>query len=167
MSPAPERFSTQYGDLLNQLKIEFTQIQLGPHEESLVKYMQIPWFPGGQYALHLIKNKTQNTYKLIEKSWDYKFDTARFSYNIYNLDRLCIKTRLVQIIDKTTCETLLNNLAVLPETVESVGYILLDGVEYELTLNLNHTHKQYNWKVPNQEFKHLQPLVDYLHNIAK
>jgi len=92
-----ERISNNYHDFRDELKVELSTLNLDKNELCIVIYSEVPWFEGGQFSLSLIQNTHTNIYTLIEKTWDNEFDHKRFSTGVFNLDRLCIRTRHIEI----------------------------------------------------------------------
>ena len=159
-----ERLSNNYQDLINQVSQEFKIVELKEGEDLLISYSEIPWFPGGQFCISVVSTKKDNQLRLIKQSWDNEYDLNRFSSGVYNLDRLCIKT-----IDITISETqqnlltdIINSISQVPDTLNDKNYIVLDGIEYHLTLSTNYTDKEYQWKVPTKDIQHFEPLIDFL-----
>lgn len=164
-----EKFSNEYADLHKELKVELSSLELNEGEQYIVKYSEIPWFPHGQFAIFLVENKFTHHYKLIEKTWDSEYDRERFSTGVFNLDRLCIRTRDIQIpFDKQKeCQDLIQSLSFIPETLESQGYIILDGIEYELAINTNSISKKYKWKKATDDIKYFESLISFMKTLVE
>jgi hypothetical protein len=112
----------------------------------------------------LIKGDLNKQYRLIQKIWDSEYDCKRFSSGIYNLDRLCIKTKSVQLSagQEIQCKNLLDDITTVPEQLEREGYIVLDGIDYELTIKNNYVDKEYKWRIPTNDIRLFAPLIDFL-----
>lgn len=165
-----ERLSNKYLDVQNELKIELSSIKLNSNQYCAVKYMEIPWFPGGQVALFLVADKSiEHYYKLIEKTWDSEYDSGRFSTGVFNLDRLCIREREIQmtIDNQKECQDIIHNLLFFPKKIERQDYILLDGVEYELQITTNSVKKNYKWKIASDDIKYFERLIAFMKRIAQ
>ena len=159
-----EKFSNKYSELHNRLKVELSTLDLALNEKCVVKYLEMPWFSGRQFSLCLVKNNSNQTYKLIEKMWDNKFDSDRFSTGIFNLDRLCVRTRAILISreKQEEYEKIIQNIPFIPETLERQNYIILDGIEYELTINIGMIDKNYKWKLATDDYKYFEPLITFI-----
>lgn len=160
-----KRLTNQYGNLIQEVKKELSNLHVETHEKCVVYYSEIPWFPGGQFSLSVIHNSTENNYTLITKSWDHEYDCKRFSTGVYNLDRVCIKTDTIRLSSgqQKQFEAIINDINAIPETIDAEGYIILDGVEYELTIQTEFIDKKYNWKLPSENLKTFTSLIDFLH----
>jgi len=159
-----ERFSNNYIDVHNEVKTELSDIELTPEESCVTKYMEMPWFPGNQFAIYIIRDDIKKNYRVTKKSWDSKYDTERFSTRVFNLDRLCIQTHNFQLSEEKQieCKTLLKSITNLPETLQDEGYIVLDGINYELKIKTDYADKLYNWKIANDNIRHFTPLINFL-----
>ena len=159
-----ERLSNNYQDLIDQVSQEFKIVELKEGEGLLISYSEIPWFPGGQFCISVVSTKKDNQLRLIKQSWDNEYDLNRFSSGVYNLDRLCIKT--IDITISKTQQNLLtdiiNSIPQVPNTLNDKSYIVLDGIEYHLTLSINNTDKEYQWNVPTKDIQHFEPLIYFL-----
>jgi hypothetical protein len=58
-------------------------------------------------------------------------------------------------------------LSEFPVSLEREGYILLDGIEYELTFTIEKVTKKYTWKIPTEDIRYFQPLIDFLISAGK
>lgn len=162
-----ERFSTRYTDLHNQLKAELNS-QTWPEGCSLIaRFSEMPWFPGGQFTIFAFANNLSGKLEIIKKTWDHKYDLNRFSAGIYNLERLCIRSKNLTISDEKSQEFLqqLRRIQHFPETLEREDYILLDGIEYELELKTSSMDKTYRWKIPTADIEIFAPLLDILRSL--
>lgn len=159
-----ERLTNKYQLLINEVKKELQTFEIAAAENCMVSYTQIPWFPGGQLSLFLIKNSSTKNYTLVEKTWDQEYDLDRFSSRVYNLDRLCIKTKTIELSDNQQhlFESVVNDISNFPETLESEAGIMLDGIDYEMTIALNGVHKNYKWKLPTKDMEVFTPLINLM-----
>jgi hypothetical protein len=159
-----ERLSNNYQDLIKQVRQEFNIVELEGGENLLAKYSEIPWFPGGQFCISIISNAEGNGAKLVKKVWDSDYDLNRFSVGIYNLDRLCIKKEEINLATAqyNELEILLNSITQLPHTLNDESYTVLDGIEYDLTVNTKQERHQYQWRVPKSEIMHFNSLINFL-----
>ena len=163
-----ERLSNKYSDLHNELKVELASLDLDTNEQCAIKYSEIPWFPGGPLSLSIVEDKFTNVYKLIEKTWDNEYDLKRFSTGVFNLDRLCIRTRSIQIsVEKQKeCQNLIRNISFVPETLERQDYIMLDGIDYELAITTNAIDKNFKWKLATDDIKYFETLITFMKSLA-
>jgi hypothetical protein len=161
-----ERLTNQYSELIKEVEKELYTLDITTNDKCIISYSEIPWFPGGQFSLTLIKQYLNKTFRLVQKSWDSDFDCKRFSSGVYNLDRLCIKTRSIEFPDndQKKCENLINDIKVVPNKLEKEGYIILDGIDYKLTIKSNHVDKSYKWKIATNDIQLFTPLIDFLKN---
>jgi hypothetical protein len=159
-----ERLSNRYPDLLQEVEKELYSLDLRKTEKCIVTYSEIPWFPGHQFSISLISDTQNNSLRVIKKSWDNEYDLKRFSSGIYNLDRLCIKTETVKLSLKLMeeCKRIFNSITIVPETLEKTGYIMLDGIQYKLKIENDKIHKNYEWKIENEDIEHFRPLLNFL-----
>jgi hypothetical protein len=159
-----ERLTNRYSDLYREVKDELSILDIDKTEECITTYSEIPSFPGGQFSLFLVRVNLGQTLKLIKKHWDNEYDLKRFSSGIFNLDRLCIKTTTIKFSSKQQhqYDRIIDNILTIPETLDSDGYVTLDGTDYELKINTQKINKKYNWKMPTNEITFLKPLIDFL-----
>jgi hypothetical protein len=164
-----ERFSNSYGDLHKELRIELSSLDLKVSEKCVVKYSEMPWFPGGQFSITLVEDNFTNTYRLIEKTWDHEFDLTRFSTGVFNLDRLCIRTRELQLPVQRQKEfqNLIQKIPFVPETLERTGYIILDGIEYELLITTDSIDRHYNWRLASDDIHYFEQLITFLQTTVR
>jgi hypothetical protein len=59
-------------------------------------------------------------------------------------------------------EGIISEIKIIPETLESEGYILLDGIEYELTIKIKDVDKNFKWKIATEDLQYLTPLIDFV-----
>ena len=159
-----ERLSNSYQELINQVRREFEIPELKSDESLAIAYSEIPWFPGGQFCISVISSVKTNYSKLIKLEWDNEYDLNRFSSGVYNLDRLCIKRTEIDfsINQQNALENIINSITQFPATLNDNSYIVLDGPDYELMFNIENAKQKYEWKVPTDDIKHVEPLINYL-----
>jgi hypothetical protein len=164
-----ESFSNSYGDLHKELRIELSSLDLKVSEKCIVKYSEIPWFPGGQFSISLVEDNLTHTHRLIEKTWDNDFDLKRFSTGVFNLDRLCIRTRELQLSVQRQKEfqSLIQKILFVPETLERTGYIILDGIEYELSITTSSINKHYDWRLATDDIHYFKQLITFLQTTVR
>jgi hypothetical protein len=164
-----ERFSNEYVNLIKQVKKELSTLDMYKTEDCLFMYSETPSFSAGHFSLFLIDDKPTGERKLFKKTWDNEYDLNRFSSGIYNLDRLCIKTRGIAFSSNQQIEyeRILNNIRFIPEDLEAKGYLLLDGTQYELGIRIKNTFKKYEWKLATKEFDYFKPLIEFLTTVAQ
>jgi len=158
-----ERLTNEYSQLIKEVEKELSFFDIPTNDKCIVKYSEMPSLLGGQFSLFLIKGNSNNL-RLVYKIWDADYDYKRFSSGVYNLDRLCIKTHSIALSDndQKKCEYLINNIQVVPEKLESEGFIVLDGTNYKLTIKNNYVDKEYKWKIPTNDVQVFTPLIDFL-----
>lgn len=158
-----ERFTNDYQQLLNEVKRELLAPALRPPEELLVSYLELPWFAGGQLAWHLAHDPLARQHRLVWLAWDAAYDLGRFATRVYNLDRLRYwqHTCLLTAPQQQQLAAIMAALT-LPDTLEQTGYIMLDGVEYELKLPAAHLR----WRLANDHFTQVKPLLDFLKDLT-
>lgn len=163
-----ERLSNSYQDLINQIRQEFNTVELKEGEDLLINYSEIPWFPGGQVCISLIFSAKSKYFKVIKQKWDNQYDLNRFSSGVYNLDRLCIKRTEVEISKTQSNELtdILNSMTQFPDTLNDEIYIVLDGIDYEMTVNIRNAKLKYQWKVATNDIKFFEPLISFLLTIT-
>ena len=163
-----ERLTNKYKDLINEVKKELFSLNIAKNEYCILNYSEIPCFPGGQFSLFLLRDFFTNQYKIVEKNWDNEYDCERFSSGVYNLDRLCIKTKVSELSSQQQqqLENLIASIKIAPATLESDNYILLDGIEYGLTIKTKAIDKNYKWKVATKDLQYFTPLIDLVRTHA-
>lgn len=62
-----ERLTNNYGDVHEEVKKELLSFDIAKNEECIMYYLEMPWFPGGQFSLFLLRDILTNHYKVIEK----------------------------------------------------------------------------------------------------
>lgn len=159
-----ERLTNSYGDAIRQIRKELLLTGLSAQEKIMLRYTQIPWFPGGQFSIHLVFDEAQQHYRLIRKHWDHRYDLDRFSSGVFNLDRLCIKTSILQLSgsQQKVFESMMSDLTKVPDTLEQAGAIVLDGVDFELELHTPAVNKYYQWRSPTEDIRVFEPLISWL-----
>lgn len=162
-----ERFSNNYGDLQKQLKAEFFAVELEAGEQRILRYMELPWFPGEQFAVSLIADDAGLPVKIVHKMWDHVYDLERFWPGVYNLDRLCVRTNVIPLSleQQQTFAQLIANIRDVPETLEKTGYIMLDGVEYEMEIETATVSKSYQWKLATEDLAVFKPVLDLVNSL--
>jgi hypothetical protein len=163
-----ERMSNTYLDVLNEVKKELYSFDFRSGQHCAVKYMELPSFPGGQICFCFVEDKLQNSYELIEKTWDSEYDMKRFSAGVYNLDRLCIRARAIQLSREKQAEfqNIIQQIISVPESLERKDYILLDGTEHELQISTDKIEKHYKWKLATEDIVHFERLIEFVKQIA-
>lgn len=163
-----ERLTNSYGDMIGQIRRELLLTDLHAPEKLVLRYAEIPWFPGGQCSIHLVFDEAQRHYRLIKKHWNHLYDLPRFSSGVYNLDRLCMRTRIVHVSgsQQAVFENLIGSLTDVPDTLQRTGVIVLDGVDFELELHTATISKQYHWRSATDDLQVFEPLLSWLHALA-
>jgi len=158
-----ENHDNTYAAMHQQMKSELLHPELESDEKCIFAYSAIPWFPGGQISLFLICNTTTGAMKLVKKTWDSDYDVKRFSSGIYSLNKLCIETSALRLSpeQREMCSAMLDQLPDLPESLETPGSIVVDGTEYEMTISINHIHKNYQWRTANNNLDFFKPLIEF------
>ncbi len=159
-----ERFSTNYQDLMTQVRHELLTVNLRENENVVVRYSELPWFAGGQFSVSLLAAGDNQPFRLVRQSWDHAYDLKRFSLGVYNLDRLCLKQQLIDLSESQQQEALalINSLVQLPDTLDAKDYLVLDGIAYQLTLKTQRATKDYTWKVATAAITVFAPLLRFL-----
>lgn len=159
-----ERLTNNYGDVHEEVKKELLSFDIAKNEECIMYYLEMPWFPGGQFSLFLLRDILTNHYKVIEKMWDGVNDHKRFSTGVYNLDRLCIKIKITELSNQNRqqLENIISDIRYIPSTINRDGYIVLDGVEYELNIKTKTFEKNYKWRIANENLEYFAPLIDFV-----
>jgi len=158
------RVTNRYMELLGEVKRELLFYKPDKDEHCIFTYAEIPWFPGGQVSYFLLENTLAGTLKLVEKCWGHDWNNNHFSLGVFNLDRLGIRTkeRWLAADSLEAYRRFMRSISYLPETLESTGYIILDGIEYEMTLSTETIYRHYKWKVPTKEISYFEPLLALL-----
>jgi hypothetical protein len=159
-----ERLTNKYSDLHAELKIELLTLDTKEEEKCVIQYLELPWIPGGQFSLFIIKDTSNGKSRAVKKSWNNEYDLERFSSGVFNLDRLCIKTDNFQFtpVQQKQFDALVDSIINVPATLEETDYIVLDGVDYELTIKSDRFDKHYRWKLPTGDIQQFKPLIDFL-----
>lgn len=158
-----ENFTNAYAAMHQQMKNELLHHEPESDEKCIFSYAQIPWSPGDQVSLFLIRNTTTGALKLVKKTWDSDYDIKRFSTGIFNLSRLCIETSTARLSaeQREMSTSMLDNLTDLPESLEMPGCIVLDGIEYEMTISTDRISKNYQWRMATDDLDIFKPLIDF------
>lgn len=159
-----ERLTNSYKDLMAQVQQELQTVKLSNNEHLLVSYLELPWFPGGQFCVTVILATESNRVRMVKQSWDNKYDLDRFSSGVYNLDRLCIKKAEIELSSshQEVLTNIIDSIVEFPDTLEDKEYILLDGIEYQLIFNAKNAGRIYQWRMPTKDISNFEPLINFL-----
>lgn len=159
-----ERLSNNYEGLISKIYQELQNVELNENEYLVIRYTELPSFPGGQFSVSVIASTKENYLKIVKQSWDHEYDLKRFSSGIYNLDRLCILKKrfdLSRLKQKELTE-IIDSINQIPDALNDESYIVLDGIDYQLTLNFKNINKEYQWRIPTKDIGFFEPLLTFL-----
>ncbi len=162
-----ERLTNNLALFNKQIKLELNSLNIEKEEQCILHYSEFPSLSVERFSTFVIKNCQTNEIRVVQKTWDAEYDAERSRIGIYNLDRINIKTKEIALPSKKQKEIadLLENISLLPSSLENEGSILLDGVEYELFIHTEFVDKQYHWKTANDEIIHLEPIINFCKTI--
>lgn len=110
----------------------------------------------------LIANPEDNQFRIVRSHWHHEYDLQLFSSGVYNLDRLCIKTESFNLSadQQKTLTDITDAIETVPDTLERNDYIILDGTNYELTIKSDRFDKKYEWRLPTEDIRYFEPLIE-------
>lgn len=146
-----ERFTNDRKAYWDQIKAEL----LGSEDSTQLRFRFLEM---GQLFTHAFSFVQLNSSpdQLIQKTWNAKFDNDRFRKGIYNIDRLAVSERAIQLSSKETelLEKLLNEK---PGLTHWNG-IVLDG----LYCHLETEHSTLNWNCNDEINETGLELIEFL-----
>ena len=159
-----ERLTNNYSDLIEEVKKELFSLDVEMSEDCILNYSEIPWFAGGQFSIFILYSAATGRYRISEKKWDSQYDCERFSSGVYNLERLRIEIKIIELSNqhRRELESLISELKFVPDTLERDDYILLNGIEYTLNIKMETLKKNYKWKVATEDLQYFIPLIDFI-----
>jgi hypothetical protein len=158
------KFTNDYSILLKKVKEELLSFQIQSDEKCVIKYAEIPWFPGGQTSMNLIFHLESNKYRLAFKTWNYLKDSDNFSIGIYSLENLSFTTE-IKILNENEnryISKLISEIIEFPENLNCLNSIVLDGVDHFLIIEKENVTKEYFWKIPNDNLNLFLKIINVL-----
>jgi hypothetical protein len=159
-----EKFTNSTSVLVESAQNELLDFPKNIDNQIVITYAEFPHFQNA-FAVHLQMEKNGQIL-LVKKIWDKLFDLQRFPLGLYNLDRLKIvenEFRLNEIQKEDFLEIIQQLKSVdLPQKLEDEGWIVLDGVEYLLDIQLLSIHQKYTWRIANKNIEVFQSLISFL-----
>lgn len=152
-----ERLTTDSAKYFNEIKKELTDVQIESNQTLHFTFCEISQLLGHGFSVSLISG--EKDYLKI-KTWNAVFDNTRFNLNIYNLDRLAVTEK---VIDLNTTDCLrIRKLIQHKLEVKKTDGITLDGLYCQFKTN------EYclNWNTDNEMDTELHKLVKLLRKVA-
>lgn len=151
-----ERLTTDSIKYFNEIKKELTDVQIESDQTLHFTFCEIGQLLNYGFSVSLISGE-KNYLKV--KTWNAVFDNTRFNLNIYNLDRLAITEK---VIDLNTRDYLrIHELIQHKLEVKKIDGIILDGLYCQFKTN------KYclNWNIDNQMESKLCELIKSLRKV--
>ena len=146
-----ERFSKSTTEYRNQIIQELSDVPTT--EDTRFLYLELASFFSHGFSIRQVVNYPK---MLILKTWDASFDNSRFNKGIYNLDRLAVNEKTVDI-SLEEAELIENSLKNKPGVIAPIG-IILDGYFCQLEFKCT----KLNWNTNNEMNGSLSPLIKLL-----
>lgn len=125
-----EKFSNSTEALMNEAKIEIENFDIKDGEKIIAYFFEIPTIKGFPYKIILVENYEGIIYSRF-RQWDTKYDFARWTNGIYNLDRMriIVEENILSETESALLKEYLSQLGKiqLPEDINKENVILLDG----------------------------------------
>ncbi|GGG08168.1 hypothetical protein GCM10011344_05910 [Dokdonia pacifica] len=146
-----ERFSNSTEAYWNQIQKEL----LNGYDSKDFRFQYLEM---GQLLSHgfSIAQTKRNSTQLIVKVWDAAYDNKRFSKRIFNLDRLAITDKKVELTGQELER--INRLLNTKLDLTNWGGIVLDGLFCQFEIN----NKKMDWNVNEEINDNLTELVELL-----
>jgi hypothetical protein len=160
--PMKERFTSNYYEFLEEIKIELTSVaSIDKETHPIVVFLQFSELPIDRFAIHYLKGKSN---RIILKQWNSQYDNERFGLGVYNLDRIAIYESIVELTEFQAGE--LDTLLIHEHSIKDFKEIILDGYRFKLTINQNSEIKSFEWIDESQLSDATKEIVGILKRVA-
>ncbi|WP_299890921.1 hypothetical protein [uncultured Lacinutrix sp.] len=152
-----ERLTTNRDSYFKEVIKELTEIDLSNNEESKFVFCEIGQLLTHGFSVSLILGEKEY---LRMKIWNSHYDNERFKLRIFNLDRLAVTER-----DLDLSEFELNEVnGILEQELDTKKYagIVLDGLFCQLKIG----NKTLEWNIDEEMNKNLNSLITILRKKA-
>jgi len=150
-----EKFSNNRGDYWNQIKKEL--LDTNDSNGFRFQYLEIGQLLSHGYSVTLTDKNPQ---ELVLKIWNAEYDNKRFDKGIFNLDRLAITDRKVELNSQELEK--INKLLDSELELTNWGGIVLDG----LFCQFETSGKKLDWNTNDEINGDLTELVEIIRNKA-
>lgn len=117
------------------------------------QYVEVPYFLNYGFSFCFLKNK--NDSKLIYKKWNAELDAEKFQLRIYNLDRLAIVQKELNINPKDIL--FFNSIDLVKVNIIERNEIVLDGNFCKMTIPKN--NQILEWNINEEMSSELKKLI--------
>src|SRR5690349_12066838 len=95
-----EGLTNDWIKFLSAVKSELSFVDLTDSEKMVLIYSEFPAFGKDSFSIFVVENVQTGKLKIKRKDWDAEYDLKRFETGIYDLGRICIRLRTIELEDK-------------------------------------------------------------------